>query len=157
MFCIKCGIEMQTKNCVCGYEHFENALSVAIALVTIIKDDKPYLLGVKRNIPPFVDGIALPGGFQEIENVTHTALRELREETGIVLPEEPTSFDDKVYLKTTPDGRRNLIFLKYQKPLNFEDIDWSFTSSETKGLVLIDKNTEICFSLHKEVIDLVLV
>jgi len=56
--------------------------------VIIIKDGKVLL--VKRKHPPFVGSWALPGGYTEYgrENLQQTVIRELKEETNLIVKEE---------------------------------------------------------------------
>ena len=49
-----------------------------------IKDDALHILLIQRKFPPFQGNYALPGGFiEENENLEDSAIRELKEETGI--------------------------------------------------------------------------
>ncbi len=65
----------------CGFVLYENPASAAAGAV--IDADGRVLL-IRRAIPPFQGDWALPAGYQEIdEDPRTTALREIREETGI--------------------------------------------------------------------------
>ena len=51
-------------------------------LAHLIPNEKRHVLMIRRKFPPH--GIAFPGGFQEVgEAVAQTAIREVREETGV--------------------------------------------------------------------------
>lgn len=59
--------------------------SPALTVDCIVFDDQERLLLIRRGRPPFEGQYALPGGFVEVgETVETAALRELREETGVV-------------------------------------------------------------------------
>ncbi len=66
----------------CGRIYYENPTPVVAA---VTRDEQGRVLLVKRKIEPQKGGWALPGGFMEIEETPlQAALRELKEETGII-------------------------------------------------------------------------
>lgn len=66
-----------------SYEYPHPAVTTDIVIFTI-KDEQLNVLLIRRASEPHKDGWALPGGFVEIdEGLEHSALRELKEETGI--------------------------------------------------------------------------
>ena len=80
------------------------AVTADMAIFSIIDNDLKILL-VKRNVPPFRDMWALPGGFVDVnESLEDAAKRELFEETGVkdVYLEQLYSFGDP---KRDPRGR----------------------------------------------------
>jgi 8-oxo-dGTP diphosphatase len=88
-FCQACGAPLEEqiidhrarKACpACGQIHWRNAKPCAGALV--IRNGKVLL--VRRTIEPFLGYWDIPGGFCEVdEHPTETAIREVREETGL--------------------------------------------------------------------------
>lgn len=68
------------------YEYPRPALTVDCVLVT--RETRPRVLLIQRKHDPFADCWALPGGFvDEHETLAAAALRELNEETGLVIRE----------------------------------------------------------------------
>ncbi len=66
----------------CNEPHYENPVP---ASCTVVIDDDGKMLLVKRSVPPQMGWWCLPGGFIELdEGPESAALRELKEETGIV-------------------------------------------------------------------------
>ncbi len=69
------------------YPHPRPALTVDIVLIKEERD-RPEILLIQRNHPPFAGHWALPGGFvDEDEPLETAARRELFEETGLESPE----------------------------------------------------------------------
>ncbi len=65
------------------YEHPRPSLTVDCVVFGLDDADLKVLL-IQRNIPPFVGGWALPGGFVRLdESLEAAAIRELQEETGV--------------------------------------------------------------------------
>lgn len=148
MFCEKCGTKLNDNTCPsCGFIKFHNPIPVAVALVPVIKDGAVFLLGVVRGIEPKKGHIALPGGFQEIENILTTLVREVQEECNITVEVDPKV--RPLVLSTEPVPNRLLVFIQ-TKALNYSDIDWSFKNEETEKLCLISLDTPLAFPLHEK-------
>ncbi|TWI71681.1 8-oxo-dGTPase [Desulfobotulus alkaliphilus] len=65
----------------CGKIMYENPIPAAC---TLVLNQENHLLLVKRGVPPKEGEWCLPGGFMELEEgPEETALRELKEETGL--------------------------------------------------------------------------
>jgi 8-oxo-dGTP diphosphatase len=68
------------------YEHPRPALTADVLVVAADPGDDRSVLVIRRGGEPFRGLLALPGGFVDVgETVEQAALRELREETGVVL------------------------------------------------------------------------
>jgi ADP-ribose pyrophosphatase YjhB (NUDIX family) len=147
-FCSFCGTRQDTerypKQCpACRSVTYLNPLPVAVVLLPV--DDG--LLVIRRNIPPVIGRLALPGGFIEVGETWQTAARrELFEETGV----EITSDEIKLFdVKSAPDGTV-LIFGLAQKRTRSEI---KFTENdETQEVIFIDRPVELAFPLHTEVV-----
>jgi 8-oxo-dGTP diphosphatase len=82
----------------------------AVDLV-IVRGQK--ILFVVRKYPPFEGMLALPGGFVEVDETAEAAaIRELEEETGVVLPESELAFV-KLSSETKRDPRGRVISAAY--------------------------------------------
>lgn len=129
---------------------FNNPTPVAVALLPVIKENEIFLLGVKRGIQPKLGEIALPGGYvDELETNKQAAIRELEEESSFILDVSfLTLFDEAI----TPQNRLLTFSLSSYHALH-DEINWNFVGPETLEVVLIDKNTPICFPTHQVVIN----
>jgi 8-oxo-dGTP pyrophosphatase MutT (NUDIX family) len=164
MHCIICGYELEEKKenqtfrkCSdpeCTYEHYENPIPVVVPLIRVRDSYHEVigLLGTVRGIQPQKGKLAFPGGFQEIESCHQALNREVLEETGLDLVElfkTENLWEDKVIVKTTPDGRRNLMFFRCKHILEHRWIDFDYKNSETAAIKLIDIGDELAFPLHQ--------
>lgn len=150
MYCEKCGTQLDKNKCPkCGFEKFHNPIPVAVGLVPVIKDGKTYLLGVRRNIEPQKGHIALPGGFQEIEDIKLTLVREIKEECDFDVMVDD-NIDPLVY-SSEPIPNRLLVFFT-TKPYSFNRVNWDFKNEETQELCLISEDTKLAFPLHEKAV-----
>lgn len=132
-YCHQCGSEAtlrevhgrQRRWCPdCEFVMFRNAVPSAGVLVV---DDERVLL-IERAVPPD-DGLwALPGGHPEYdEEPLHAAVRELREETGIVADPADLSLFTVVHAQTEHHGGRtyhyNMITYTVQRSATRGDVD----------------------------------
>lgn len=135
--------------------HYNSPLAVGVAVVPVKKDGEVGFLAFKRGIPPFIGGVAFPGGFVDAhESSKEAAIRELQEETGIVL-NDPSQWYH-VGEKKTP-ANQLLIFYSTDTVLSWADVEKAYEAlgdkSESQGIVFLTKDTEMCFSLHAEIRD----
>lgn len=134
--------------------HYNSPLAVGVAVVPVVKDRAEGFLGCKRGIMPFLGGVAFPGGFvNENESVLEASIRELQEETSLVLPNQ----NDWEFVgeKKTPHNQI-LMFYKYKQKLDWKIIENAFLENdkkETQDIVFVTRETEMCFSLHAEIRD----
>ena len=125
-----------------------NPLTVAVAIVRVKDEDGSVkLLGLKRGIPPFVGGVAFPGGFTEyLESAHDAAARELKEELGLDLKGEDFEVFGNPLMSPT---NNDLLFFMHREVFPKSILEKVVLSSEAQELVLIDGATEMCFSHHK--------
>lgn len=105
------------------------------------------LIGVRRNIEPCNGEIAFPGGYHEgDETWEQAAVRELREETGLVIPE----WSVKHMYVVTGSGRHQLTFAVSSVRLAELPPFDPAACPETRELVLLTEDSELCFPTHQE-------
>ncbi len=110
----------------CGFVFYQNPIPAAGAIV--VKDDRVLL--VKRAHPPRIGWWCIPAGFMEWhEHPTETTIREMEEETGLIVKLGPL-FD--IYTGTD-DPRVNAVLILYladeaggrlQAGDDAEEVDW---------------------------------
>jgi len=126
------------------------SVTVDIVIFTIKNNDLKILL-VKRNLEPFKDKWALPGGFVRIhESLEDAAKRELEEETGVknVYLEQLYSFGEP---KRDPRGR--VITIAYMALVNSDDIKLKATTDVSDAQWFSTKKIpQIAFD-HKQILD----
>lgn len=133
---------------------YNSPLAVGVAVVPVIKDGQEGFVAFKRGINPFVGGVAFPGGFvNQMEGSKEAAIRELFEEIGLDLG---SAVWHHIGEKKTP-ANQLLIFYRCEAVLDWNDVESAYEQladkSESQGLVFLDKDTEMCFSLHAEIRD----
>lgn len=87
-YCSQCGvrrISVADKFCSCSHVHYDNP--IPLVLCVLMSGEKALL--VRRANPPYAKCWAPPGGYVDHgESVDAAAVREVREETGIILRED---------------------------------------------------------------------
>jgi ADP-ribose pyrophosphatase YjhB (NUDIX family) len=163
MFCQFCGgkhtSEDNKKVCPsCGKTTFANPIPVVVPIVPVWDEEaRRYgVLVVERGIEPAIGGLALPGGFCEIEDWQTAGFRELEEETGVTFP-EGTKFILLSVKSTKPNPNRILIFAETPQITlkHLDTIPTPETVETRKRLVLWENDdmTNIAFPLHAEEIN----
>ena len=102
------------------YEYPRPALTVDCVVFGLDEEDLKVLL-IRRDLPPFEDRWALPGGFVRMnESLDEAARRELREETGLTLSgvyvEQLYTFGD-----VSRDPRGRVVSVAYYALVNLAD------------------------------------
>jgi 8-oxo-dGTP diphosphatase len=130
---------------VCEFVHWNNPKPVTATLVTTENG----LVLVKRKFEPFVNDWCLPGGFIEAsEHPEESAAREVLEETGLQVKVT------KLLGATAPGRGINVIILFYQATHITGDLIAGDDASDVGAFRKDNLPKNICFDLHREMIDL---
>jgi ADP-ribose pyrophosphatase YjhB (NUDIX family) len=130
--------------CGCGNTSYLNPLPVA---VTVLPVDEG-LLVVRRDVEPHRGELALPGGFIDMgESWQQAAVRELREETGIVIePGDVRLFD----VLSAPDG--TVLVFALGPRISSAVLPPVTSTAETTEWLLIDRPQDLAFPLHTRMV-----
>jgi ADP-ribose pyrophosphatase YjhB (NUDIX family) len=129
------------RNPECKHEVFFNPLPVSVALVRCGNG----ILGVRRNIDPKKGELSLPGGFHNYgESWEEALVRELREETGVVI----AAAEVKIFRAATGLGKHQLAFGYVDTKLDALPPFDPVACHETQELVLLDGSQPLCFPTH---------
>ena len=123
----------------CGITNYLNPIPVVVLLVPVGKG----LVVARRNIEPQRGTLVLPGGYLDLgETWQDGALRELHEETGIlILAEEITLYD----VSNGLDNTLVISGLAKKQPLSCLK---PFSSEETQETGIIEEPINLGFPLH---------
>lgn len=133
---------------------YENPIGVAVVIVPVadVSGKMIGVLGCRRNIEPFIGGVALISGYQDKGyTLRETAKKELYEEAGIsVESAQHFSFVDE----RMTGHNRNLVFFEYTgEPIPESMIsNLNFDEVEVQELVVIRPGDKLCFDLHEDVL-----
>lgn len=127
----------------CGNITYLNPLPVAVMLLPV--DDG--LLVVRRDVEPHRGLLALPGGFIDIgESWQQAGVRELREETGVVVDAADVRLFDTV------SARDGTVLIFGLGPLTTVDtLPPVVRTAETSEWLVIDGPQDLAFPLHTQV------
>lgn len=147
--CHFCGAAYATqsgfpKTCpACGQTIWSNPLPVAVVLV---KMDGGVLI-IRRGIEPAKGHWALPGGFLETgESWQEGAAREVREETGLVLPHDEIQLIDAL---SVAQNRQIILFCTTRNTHSRNDFRFE-PCEETLDLRVMTSPEPLAFSAHTE-------
>ncbi len=128
----------------CGETQWRNPLPVAVVLQPVTREDGSRgIVVIRRSLPPGRGRLALPGGYLEAgENWREAAVREFREETGIV-----ASAQD-VRLYGAHSTRDTLELFALLPELAATGLPELVPTSETQGCHVLGEAVELAFPGH---------
>jgi ADP-ribose pyrophosphatase YjhB (NUDIX family) len=138
----------------CGETTWLNPLPVALVMMPILEEDgRTGLLMVRRGIEPQLGLLGLPGGFiEEGESWQEGAVRELREETGLVADASEVTLADVL---SAP--HHVILIFGAVKPRPRAEVDAitpdavrRLSNDETQELAVIHEAQQLAFPLHTE-------
>ena len=154
-FCSECGARLVARSVEgrerqvcsgCGRIAYENPVPAA---ATVVRRGREVLL-CRRAIEPFLGEWGLPAGYQEVdESIETTAVREVREETGLVV--RLTSLLD--VLTTTDDPRKPAVLVVYEAEETDGELQPGSDADEV-GFHPLDKlPSQLSFRNHRIVLE----
>ena len=151
LFCIRCGTQHSDhdwpKTCnSCGHIHWKNPIPVATILQPMTDGSRTGLLVLKRAIEPNLGDWSLPGGFMEDngESAETAALRELYEETGLIVDTPPSI----VFSESTKSGQL-LIMVESNVVLHYNPSEIKLCSENSDFKVAWEPE-KLAFPIHNK-------
>lgn len=127
----------------CGNRSHLNPLPVAV-MVLPVGDG---LLVIRRGVEPHRGGLALPGGYIDVgESWQEAAVRELHEETGIVVDAGDVRLFD---VHSAPDG--TVLVFASGPCLDPSALPPAVPNAEVMERLVVHEPTELAFALHTRV------
>lgn len=157
-YCSYCGTKFETqaypRTCVsCHVETYLNPSPISVSMIRVWKrehdNNSPSsgILVIKRNIEPMKGQWAFPGGYLEVgETWQAGAVREVREEVGLDLPEELIKLHS---VQTASSNGNLLIFNTTDKIVFLDDIKFK-PNHEVSDVKVIYEPCELAFPTHTE-------
>ena len=133
----------------CEFCHNITYRNLVPCIACIVPVEGGRLLLVQRATAPL--GLCLPGGYVEFdESWQEAAVRELAEETEIVLPAASLRLHT---VSTSPPPERTIVIFGLARELSEADLPDFTPNSEVSALVLVDRVPgELAFSNHAQVV-----
>lgn len=130
----------------CGETTWSNPLPVAVVLLPVsYEDGRTGVVVVRRDIEPFRGELALPGGFIETgESWREAAVRELREETGLIAESSEVGLFD---VHSSYNGNTLLVF-GVLPPRPARSLPPSAPTAEATEWLVVTEPTSLCFPTH---------
>ena len=154
-YCAFCGRPFKDPNsgwpktCECGEITYRNPLPVVNILIPVTDGARTGILVIQRGIEPCRGLWALPGGYLELgETWQEGSSRELREETGIIIPPNEMTL---VNVDMNPKRTQILIFCK-TRPFTKDSLPAVARNEEVTGDRVIYTKEELAFPPHTEVV-----
>ena len=154
-YCPHCGAGMEkaeeggTTRMRCGECGFVQYLNPAPAAGILVRDDEGQVLLVRRKFEPFKGLWAMPAGFIEYgEEAEETAVRELEEETGLIIEIDRTYAVESC--RDDPRGDTVLVLFEgHMKGGKLEAGD----DAEEVGFFSLNSLPEIAFACQRRVLE----
>ncbi|WP_344976789.1 NUDIX domain-containing protein [Streptosporangium fragile] len=128
----------------CGNTCYLNPLPVAVMVLPVDEG----LLVIRRDVEPYRGALALPGGFIDMgESWQQAAVRELREETGVVVDAAEVRLFDVL---SAPDG--TVLIFALGPRTGSATLPPVTPTAETTEWLLIDRPQELAFPLHTQIV-----
>jgi ADP-ribose pyrophosphatase YjhB (NUDIX family) len=133
----------------CGECGFVQYVNPAPAAGILVRDDEGRILLVRRKFEPFSGLWTMPAGFIEYgEDVAETAVRELEEETGLVIEIDGTYAVESC----RDDPRGDTVLVLYKGHVKGGEMKAGDDADEV-GFFALDSLPEIAFNCQRRIID----
>lgn len=159
-YCAHCGAymsetskqQMHPKCATCGFNHWQNPIPVAVLIQPATINGLYGPLIAVRKIEPQKGGLALPGGFMQLnETVEEAAVREFSEECGVSDLVDPADCRLCFQAANIQAGQL-LLFVRNRFSLSEKSCARLQNTDEAKDwrVRVRSDNTPLCFSLHEK-------
>jgi len=154
-YCPHCGTDLEKVDeggkarMRCGECGFVQYLNPSPAAGILVKDDEGRILLVRRKFEPFAGLWTMPAGFIEYgEDVAETAVRELEEETGLIIEIDETHAVESC----RDDPRGDTVLVMYEGHVKGGELE-AGDDAEKVGFFSLDALPEIAFACQRRLIE----